>query len=143
MTKPLKTQFVIADGSRARWVHRTEANDFVTERELNAGHGGHKSGGSVSVHAPSGHTFRVDQRTSAAREVRVRFAHEVADAISAQAAQGAFDRLALVAPPRILSAIRDRMSVGASAKLARTLAKDLTKAPDHELGAWLGALDFA
>ena len=61
----------------------------------------------------------------------------------AQAAQGAFDRLALVAPPRILSAIRDRMSVGASAKLARTLAKDLTKAPDHELGAWLGALDFA
>jgi protein required for attachment to host cells len=142
MPKPLRTRFVIADGARARWVDRSDrADDFVTSKEM-AARPGHAEGPQGVVFASAGGPrFSVEERDSAARAHRLAFAQEVANAINAEANERGFERLAVVAPARVLSAIRQRLSAKASAKLARTLAKDLTKTPDHELGAWLRGLE--
>ena len=50
-------------------------------------------------------------------------------------------RLAIVAPARVLAQIVRRLSPAAHAKLAKTLARDLTKTPDHKLKAWLKPLE--
>ena len=47
----------------------------------------------------------------------------------------------LVAPAPFLSDLRHRLSTTAGAKLAHTLAKDLTNTPDHELASWLQSLE--
>jgi protein required for attachment to host cells len=142
MPKPLRTRFVIADGARARWVRRSEAaDDFTTMKQMEAEPA--QTGGPQGVvfEGSTGQRFSVEERDSAARQHRLRFAQDVADTINVEAARGEFDRLALVAPARVLSAIRQRLSTVASARLAHTLAKDLTKTPDHELGAWLRRLE--
>jgi protein required for attachment to host cells len=140
MPKPLRTRFVIADGSRARWVGRSrDADDFTTTRELAAEE--RLSGSPTGVVFDSGgQRYTIEQRRSAVEAHRLRFAQQVADAINAEAQD--FDRLAVVAPSRVLNAIRARLSTAAGAKLAKTLAKDLTKTPDHELGTWLRPLEL-
>ena len=49
--------------------------------------------------------------------------------------------LILVAPARTLEALRD--AIGASAPVADSLDRDLTKAPDIELERWLAPLERA
>lgn len=67
----------------------------------------------------------------------------MAEAINVQAAAASFDRLSIVAPARVLAAINRRLTVAASRKLGKTVAKDLTKIPDHELKAWLRPLELS
>jgi protein required for attachment to host cells len=143
MTKHLKIQFVIADGARARWVRRSEnADDFVTSKETKAEPRatGHPEG--VVFEGTMGRRFTVEESQGAARQHREAFAREVADTINAEAAEGAFERLAIVAPARTLSAITHHLTKIASALLVKTLAKDLSKTPDHEIGAWLRPLEL-
>jgi len=121
-----QTQFVLADGGHARWVQRAgqdntgEAN-YVTTTEQTA-----------SFRAPEQAAIRGEED----------FARELADTINARAAPGGFDRLVLVAPAPFLSDLRHRLSTTAGAKLAHTLAKDLTHTPDHELASWLQTLEL-
>jgi protein required for attachment to host cells len=143
MTRPLKTQFIIADGSRARWVHRSDrADDFVTKTEITATERvrGHPQG--VIFEGSQGRRFSVAERGGAVRHHRELFAQRIADLINSQASDRALERLAIVAPARQLNAIKERLSTTASAKLAKTLAKDLVRAPDHELGTWLRHLEM-
>ncbi len=140
--KPLKTYFVIADGARARWVQRSDvADDFVTVRELNATSEPHGHPQGVAFEGGTGQRFNVELKNDVVQQRRVRFAEDVAAAINEEARAGGLDRLAVVAPARMLAAIRQRLSAQASARLARTLSKDLTKTPDHELGNWLRPLE--
>jgi protein required for attachment to host cells len=142
MPKPLKTLFVIADGARARWVRRSEtANDFVTLKELAAGPRtqGHPQGASFDSH--TGRPTNIEPRKDIARAQKAQFAAEIADVINADTATDGLDRLVVVAPARVQADIRQRLSGPASAKLAATLAKDLTKTPDHELMGWLSSLE--
>ncbi len=88
MTKPLRTQFVIADGSRARWVVRSDhADDFVTVKELEAEGRpkGYPQG--VAFESSAGQRFSVEEKDSAVREHRIRFAERVAETINTEAAQ--------------------------------------------------------
>jgi len=143
MTTHLQIQFVIADSSRARWVNRSKtADDFITAKELHAEPliTGDPQG--VVFEASSGQRFNVQEGDEAAKKHHAVFARQVADALNAQAAAGAFERLALVAPTRTLSAITEHLNGAAKAKLVNTLAKDLTKTPDHELGHWLRPLEL-
>ena len=143
MTAHLRIQFVIADGARARWVRRSEsADDFVTLKEIKADRraAGHPEG--VVFEGTSGRRFTVEQRQGAVREHREAFAREVAAAINAEAAQDAFERVVIVAPARTLKAITDHLTTQAKAFLVKTLAKDLSKTPDHELGDWLRRLEL-
>jgi len=144
MTKALRTQFVIADGARARWVlHSDETHDFVTVRELKSDAGPPAAGpAGVVFENSSGRGSGVRELQDASQRRREHFAVEVAAALDQEAAKDGFQRLALVAPSRMLNAIRERLSGPARAKLAACLAKDLTKVPDHELGPWLRELEF-
>ena len=142
MTAHLKIQFVVADGARARWVKRSEvADDFVTVRELHAEHkaGGHPQG---VVFGSEGQRFSVQEGDAAVKKHHEAFARQVADTLNHEAAAGAFERLAIVAPAHTLTAIAEHLNTGAKAKLVNTLAKDLSKTPDHELGQWLRHLEL-
>jgi protein required for attachment to host cells len=138
MTSHLTTQFVIADGARARWVRRSEtADDFVTSRETKAA----RRAGGEAFEGATGRRSAVET-LGAAHQHGEAFAREVADEINAEAAKGAFERLAIVAPARTLSAITERLTNVARALLVKTLAKDLSKTPDHEIGTWLRPLEL-
>lgn len=144
MTKPLRTEFVIADGMRARWVERSRtANDFVTVHELTAQPqpAGHPQG--VVFEGGSGQRFTTGPHGHDTQHKEAdRFAHEVAQVINARVAKDGSERIALVAPPRMLNEIRSHLSTSAGACVAQTLAKDLTHMRDHELGAWLRSLEL-
>ena len=143
MPRPLKTQFVIADGARARWVTQADrVDDFVTQSEIQAEARakGHPQG--AVFEGSTGRRFSVEEGRGAVSHHRELFAQQIADLLNRQAEARAFERLALIAPARLLNAIKQRLSGVASAKLAKTLAKDLTKTPDHELGAWLRRLEM-
>ena len=143
VTSHLKIQFVIADGARARWIRRSEdADDFVTSKETKAKSGSVAHPEGVVFEGTMGRRSIVEKSQGAAGEHREAFAREVADIINSEAAQGAFERLAIVAPARTLSAIKHHLTKVASALLVKTLAKDLSKTPDHEIGAWLRPLEL-
>ncbi len=142
MTKPLRTQFVIADGSRARLVARSdETRDFVTTKILRAA-------SRPRAPKPLGVVFESSAgRPSGTGHEHVKskrqaFAREVVEMLSAEARRSGFERLAVVAPARTLSAICEALPAPMRAKVAQTLAKDLTKTPDHELGHWLTSLEM-
>jgi protein required for attachment to host cells len=139
MTKPLRTQFIVADGARARWVERSQdADDFVTVSELKANAHAHGHPEGVVFEGVTGGRFTVERRgASAAERDRDHFARAVAEVINASVAHDGAERLVLVAPARLLHDIRAHLSKSSDARLASTLAKDLTHARDHELGAWL------
>lgn len=142
MIKPLKTEFVIADRSRARWVRRSpDADDFVTVKEMFAAPARQARPQGVAFEGHSHQRFNIEERDAAARQRRVRFAEDIAREINADAQAGRLERLAVIALPRILGAIRQRLCPSAAARLMRTLDKDLTKTPDHQLGAWLRSLE--
>lgn len=143
MTAHLKIQFVVADGARARWVTRSEtADDFKTASELHAKPRDTGEPQGAVFDSSTGRPSAVVARADAVRHHDEAFAREIADALNAQAAAGAFEQLALVAPSHTLNAITEHLNTGAKAKLVKTLAKDLTKTPDHELGDWLRPLEL-
>jgi protein required for attachment to host cells len=143
MTKPLATQFIIADGARARWVKRsTHADDFVTERELASEpepRGAEPAGGAFV--SASGRPYFAARANVAPRRNHLRFVEQLTDAINAGIAQGGVERLAIVAPARMLSEISRGLSAPARARLAKTLAKNLAKTPDHQLMEWLRPME--
>ncbi len=143
MTRPLKTQFIVADGGRARWVRRNAgAEDLVTIRTLHAAHD--LTGGSkrpVFEGSACGR-FSLEERPTATEVCAARFPAEVAEAIDGDMASGEIARLAIVAPSRTLAQIVRRLTPAATARLAGTVAKDLGKTPDHELSGWLQTLEM-
>lgn len=66
------------------------------------------------------------------------FARRMAEMLDAAAAKGEFDRLVLVSPASTLGALRELLGGAARKRVSATLAKDLTKIPDHELPGHLG-----
>jgi protein required for attachment to host cells len=143
MPKPLRTQFLIADAGRARWVRRADtSHDFETTRELKADRpAGDVEDSGVVFEGSSGRRAAVGDPQDSIRKAREEFAAEVAAELEAQARRGEFHRLAVVAPAHTLDAIKKRLAGPAAKALAASLAKDLTKTPDHELGTWLAPME--
>ncbi|MGZ3272758.1 MAG: host attachment protein [Caulobacteraceae bacterium] len=134
------TDFLVTDNARARWVRRSETSqDFVTVEELavEAAAPPHPQG--VAFESGGGR-FNIEEKRGAAVSRRYRFADTLAEAINRKAAHHQIQRLSLVGPPRTLAAIRRRLTPEAQAVVVGSLHKDLTKTPDHELGAWLNAI---
>ena len=149
LPRPLATQFIITDGSRARWVSRSEtADDFITVKAIAAEPAPRdESPSGLAFESSSSRSFTVGGASrgganQAARRDRQEFAEQVAGAINADVAEGGVVRLAIVAPARMLDEICQRLSIEARAKLAKTLARDLTKTPDHRLAAWLRPMEM-
>ena len=144
MTHHLATQFILADGSRARWVKRSEGGeDFVTVREVAAdapAERRHGPGGTVQ--SPTGRAFDVGHSDDAAKHRGV-FAAQLAEQINHDVQNNRAARMVIVAPARMLGEIKSHLTDIGRATLAGTLARDLTKIPDHELKTWLEPLEMA
>jgi protein required for attachment to host cells len=130
-----KTRVVLANGGHAKWLERDD-HHFVMIAELEA-----------EKPAPGHHTGTVQQSSGSIRHVagvsdlaakgREQFGGEIAERLNRQAARGEFFRLAIVAPPEMIRAIRDRLLPGVRDRVVYEIPKDLTKTPVNELGAWL------
>jgi protein required for attachment to host cells len=132
--------FLVTDNARARWVCRSAASeDFVTVEELTAEPEPRHLPHGVAFESGGGR-FNIEEKRGAVARRRYRFADTLAKAINDKAAHHQIQRLSLVGPPRTLAAIRRRLTPEAQAVVVGTLHKDLTKTPDHELGAWLNAI---
>lgn len=143
MVRPLRTEFVIADGARARWVRRAaEADDFRTVRELLAERPEPARPQGVAFEGSTGRPANIEPSHDVVEKRRTGFAEEVAAAVNAEVARDGFERLAIVAPARMLNAIRAQLSDQAACRLVHTLDKDLTHVSDHELGKWLRPLEL-
>jgi protein required for attachment to host cells len=132
--------FLVADSAHARWVRRSgSSEDFVTVEEMAAEPlpAGHPQG---VVFESGGGRFNVEEGRGAVASRRSRFAESLAERINQKAARHEIQRLSLIGPPRTLAAIQRRLTPEARALVAGALFKDLTKTPDHELGAWLNAI---
>jgi protein required for attachment to host cells len=141
--KPVNTLYVIADGGQARFVERDENGAFRTitsfvSTEL------HERSHDLGLDRPA----RVKESANAARHAveprrdlhvaaKEDFVKAVAGAIDIEHGRKRFDKLVLVAPPRVLSELRETLSKAMAKLAADSLQKDLTKVPDHDLAEHL------
>lgn len=140
MPKP-KVLFLLADGARARFVERSaETGDFVTiqeidsrerlralRRELRA----RPPARTLEQHAPGGSLNQRDQVRSAKEGFATDVAAKAAALLDKRAYQGVF----LAAPDRLVGVLR--RGLAGHAHVTGAITRDLTKAPDAELGRWL------
>ncbi len=148
MPKKHRALFVLADGGRARFVERDpEARAFRTVQEVEGGAALaelrkerrlNPAVRSVQSTTGASHTTGLEDPY---RQAKAAFAAGVADAAVRALRRRGEDALILVAPARTLEVLRD--AIGATAPVADTLDRDLTKAPDIELERWLAPLERA
>ena len=143
--KPVRTWILVADGAHARiacnlgpgkGIEQPLEAEFDGEarptREIQADRPGRSfDSGGEGRHA-------MEPRTDPHQHEKAVFVHDVADYVNAAAQKGRFDRLVLVAPPRVLGELREYLSDAAKANVKGELHKDLTKTPLHELPTHLG-----
>lgn len=140
--KPTRTWIVVADGARARVLLNAgpgkglePATDEVLEhdasrardRELLAD----KPGRTIASGGPGRHGMA--PRTDWHRFEKERFAHEVAALLRRARAEGAYDRLILVAPPKTLGDLRHELDKQTAERIYAEVAKDLTNLEAREL----------
>jgi protein required for attachment to host cells len=131
--------FVIADGGHLRMVKPAPDNALHTIEAIDAASVHKKTHDLVSDRAGRSHEsvgvvrHAIAPRNDPHELEKTRFAHFIGERLNEQNAAGGFEELILVAPAQILAEIRDKLDTVTEAKVAGTLAKDLTKVPDHEL----------
>jgi protein required for attachment to host cells len=137
--KHAKIWYVIADGGRARFVARDESGAFRTVVSFVASEL-HERSHDLGLDRPA----RVKESAGPARHAieprrdlheaaKEDFVKLVADQLDEEHGRGQFDRLVLIAPPRVLTELKDKLSKPMAKIVARDLQKDLTKVPDHDL----------
>lgn len=139
MPRHHKLCFIIADGGHARFVHPAgdnalhtiEALDSATLHKASHDLGSDRPGRSGESASPARHAY--SPRHDPHEMEKTRFAQLVAERMRQDSAADAFHELVLVAPPHVMSELTEALDPPTRAKLIGTLAKDLTKVPDHEL----------
>ena len=135
---------LVADGARARILSRKDdgsglalAQESVFSHDVRrASELGTDRPGRVGESAnPSHHA--VTPKGDWTRRGKEEFARELADALEVKAEHGGFDRLILVAPPRMLGDLRGHLGERTRARLAGELNKDLTELGLAEIEAHL------
>ena len=139
MAKTRRTWFVVADGEHARVLAHSPDGGFEEALALDSA-AAHRRARELGADRPGrvfesagGAHHAIAPRSDPHRRAKTDFAEIVADEIVEAQRQGAFDRLALVAPPAILEAIKEHLDGECGKRLERELAKDLTKLPQDEL----------
>jgi protein required for attachment to host cells len=137
--KKAKIWYVIADGGRARFVARDENGAFRTvlsfvAAELHARSSdlGRDRPARVMESAGPGRSA-VEPRRDLHEAAKEDFVKLVAAQIEAEHGNGQFDSLVLVAPPGVLTELKQALAKPMAALVAGDLQKDLTKVPDHDL----------
>lgn len=137
--KKAKIWYVIADGGRARFVERDEQGAFRTvssfvSTELHAKSSdlGRDRPARVMESATPGRSA-VEPRRDLKEAAKQDFVKLVAEQIDQEHGRGQFDNLVLVAPPGVLTELKDNLSKSMAELVVDDLQKDLTKVPDHDL----------
>ena len=141
--KKTKQYYVIADGGRARLVMRDEEGAFRTLSSFVSSNL-HKSSHELGLDRPA----RVNESASPTRHaveprhdlheaIKEEFIRTLAADLGALHKQGEFDALVLVAPPGVLTELKQALSGETAKTVVGELQKDLTKVPDHDLTSHL------
>lgn len=139
--KSTRTYVLIADAGQAKAylsikpgdpLQRVESFELSEEIPRVADFKDHKPGTSQASVGSAHHTVGTSDPR---REVKRRFAVEVADALEAEHRKGAFDRLVIAAPPAMLGDLRTALAKQVAAVVVAELHKDLVKTPEHELAS--------
>jgi protein required for attachment to host cells len=141
------TWFLIAAGAGARIVVRSaRGTGYVTRQSFASADArlpSHELGAS-----PPG---RTQQQSSMGRhaiaphkdlhaDARTAFIATVAAALNAAAVRGEFDRLVVIAAPRVAALLRGGLTPAVCDRIVAELRKDLMKVPDHELARHIALL---
>lgn len=142
--KHAKTWILIADGGRARVLAAPGAGAPLTripglerEADLPAGRD------IVTDRLPRAHDsvgagrHAIEPRTDPHEQLKASFVASLAAMLDEKAARGEVERLIVVAPPKVLGQLRAELSKRVKSMVAGEVAKDLTKAPDHEVASHL------
>jgi protein required for attachment to host cells len=140
--------YVIADGGRARILLKRKARDmFDTQQEFvdpdihsHTHELGAERPGRGRESANAAH-HAVEPRRDLHQAGKQAFVEEVARILSQANAQGAFDRLILVAPAHALADLDHALDPATKGKVAARLRKDLTNTPNADLAKHLVGLD--
>ena len=141
--KKKRVWYVIADGGRARFVERDErgvfrtVSSFVsTELHAKASDLGRDRPARVMESATPGRSA-VEPRRDLKEAAKQDFVKLVAEQIDVEHGRGQFDDLVLVAPPGVLTELKNSLSKPMAELVVDDLQKDLTKVPDHDLAGHL------
>ena len=140
MTTTERTRILVAASGGARWIERARDHaDPVTLGEMKPPSVRHHQGPpGVSFESDTAMRHGTSQHGLADRR-REAFAKELAELLNSQAQKGEYERLVIAAPPRLLKAIRERLSDKARSRIQAEIPKDLLKVSNHDIKAWLHA----
>tara|TARA_R110002051_G_scaffold131348_4_gene205217 strand:+ start:6 stop:467 length:462 start_codon:yes stop_codon:yes gene_type:complete len=140
--------FVISDGGRARLVRRTpDGGGFVTVEEMDNGEtlralkAERAANPATRVFDSVGRGRHGAGKDDSDRLAKEAFVVEVADRAVSLLRKKDLAGVYVAAPPALMALLRERLA--ASVTVSGTIGKDLTKVPDHELGAWLDDARYA
>ena len=142
--KPTRTWVLIADGARARILENNGPGHGLTAMDGLVFHGDHsathdlvsdREGRSYSSHGPG--RSAIDSRSDPHRDLKTKFAHQLADVLARGIDQNSYDRLIIVAPSVTLGDLRAAISDHVRAKVVGEVAQDLTKIPNGEVAEHL------
>jgi len=145
--KRITTWFLIADGTRARIAFNDGPGRGI-KPVLDQEFQGRNLASRDIVSDKPGRTFNsagegrhAMERPSDPRELEKRnFARGLAQRLDEAAHRGDFDRLVLVAPPKVLGHLRALLSAKTRAKVTQEIHKDLTQITLREFEDHLGEL---
>ena len=139
MKKKPKIWYVIADGGRARFVERDDNGAFRTvssfvSTELHAKSSdlGRDRPSRVMESATPGRSA-IEPRRDLKEAAKAEFVKLVAEELDTEHGRGQFESLVLVAPPGVLTELRNNLSKPIGKLVSGDLQKDLTKVPDHAI----------
>lgn len=142
--KATRTWVLIADGARARILENNGPGHGLHEvggHEFSSNHAAthdlvmDRQGRSHSSVGPG--RSAIEAHSDPHRQLKMKFAHLLADVLARSLEQNAYDRLIIVASPVTLGDLRSAISDHVKAKIAGEVAQDLTKMPNAEVGKHL------
>lgn len=123
------TWYVVADGGKAR-ILTLEGGEMRTLQHFdNSGHGDtdeDASAGTSQLKAP---------KSDPHDQAKAQFAKQIAKRLNEAVRTNKVGEIVLAAPAHVLHDIREGLDKAASGKLAKSLSKDLTNTPDHDLAS--------
>jgi protein required for attachment to host cells len=142
--KHTRTWILIADGSRAHILEIVGPGHELRAVEGMTFHGDHASTHEI-MSDRTGRTYSsvgpgrsaIEAHSDPHRELKRKFAHQLAEVLAHSLEKRSYDRLIIVAPPTALGDLRAAIPVAVAATVSGEIAKDLTKTPNGELAGHL------
>ncbi len=142
--KPTRTWVLIADGARARVLENDGPGhglQFVHGHDFSADHSAthdlvsDRQGRSFNSSGPG--RSAIASQSDPHRELKTKFAHQLAEVLHRGLEQHAYDRLIIVATPVTLGDLRSSLSDAVRSTIIGEVAQDLTKLPNAEVASHL------